>query len=254
MFEKLTLQEREDLLRKIAEAEGRNGNFCLENSPLGKRLLNESPSYLKDRLKRFYESEIFIYQNRIVSPVFEEEGQNKYRPHSKTVGFIGETPDHLFGYNSCEEYNKLFDSIYQLILSLVKNGYTTFITGLNQGFEQLCFWGVNKAKKEYNIYNNVVLPVDNPEKYWKETNTLFNKRVFYNSLSKADEVVCLHRNHEVSVTKAYFDKVNEIIDKSDLLVLNISSNTNNNVLAETPFLCQIKKKEIKTISKNGVVL
>lgn len=71
---------------------------------------------------------------------------------TKTVCFTGHRPKDIIKTNPYDEtsrnqYQKLVDYTVTRINALIDQGYINFISGGAQGFDQLAFWAVNKAKK-----------------------------------------------------------------------------------------------------------
>lgn len=113
-----------------------------------------------------------------------------------TVCFTGHRPkgiiaDRPYDESKRPEYQKMIDRLSTVIESLVNAGYTTFITGGAQGFDQLAFWAVNKVKNNHpEIQNVVYIPFKGQELRWAKTG-LFSQHEYCLMLKKADHVhVC----------------------------------------------------------------
>lgn len=69
-----------------------------------------------------------------------------------------------------------------------KIGYTRFISGGAQGFDQLAFWAVhNAANKDTRIKNIVYIPFKGQERRWARIG-LFSQKEYNQMLAHADEV------------------------------------------------------------------
>ena len=65
--------------------------------------------------------------------------------------FTGRRPKDLFGYNH-DAYIPMVEAIKRDLRGFVSNGYTEFISGGAQGFDQLAFWAVNALKREAHVF------------------------------------------------------------------------------------------------------
>lgn len=113
-----------------------------------------------------------------------------------TVCFTGHRPKSMFQYKPYDEsrridYQSVVDRIAEFVRTMADNGYTRFITGGAQGFDQLAFWAVNRVAKEYeDIQNIVYIPFQGQEKRWAKSG-LFSQNEYRMMLAHADEVrVC----------------------------------------------------------------
>ena len=88
---------------------------------------------------------------------------------TKAMCFTGRRPKDLYGYNH-DAYIPMVNAIKSCLRKHISQGYTKFISGGAQGFDQLSFWAVNALKREgYDIKNIVYVPFKGQEKAWKET-------------------------------------------------------------------------------------
>ena len=113
-----------------------------------------------------------------------------------TVSFTGHRPKGIIAHRPYDEsnrteYQKIIDRLTIEIEKLVNAGYTTFITGGAQGFDQLAFWAVNKVNNKHpEIQNIVYIPFKGQELHWAKTG-LFSQHEYCLMLKKADHVhVC----------------------------------------------------------------
>ena len=113
-----------------------------------------------------------------------------------TVCFTGHRPKGItanrpYDESNRPEYQKIIDRLTPVIEKLVNAGYTTFITGGAQGFDQLAFWAVNRVKNQYpEIRNIVYIPFKGQELRWAKKG-LFSQHEYGLMLKRADYVrVC----------------------------------------------------------------
>ena len=112
----------------------------------------------------------------------------------KTMCFTGHRPGELYGYDNKESYDVLFSKIRIEIEQMVKEGYTHFISGGAQGFDQLCFWAVNSLKAKYpEIINEVYVPCAGQDESWAE-NGLFGRNSYKQMLAKATSAIILSKD------------------------------------------------------------
>lgn len=114
-----------------------------------------------------------------------------------TVCFTGHRPKSIFQINPYGEarrkdYQAIVDRIADFVCEMAENGYTRFITGGAQGFDQLAFWAVHKAKKTCpEIINDVYIPFKGQESRWAKTG-IFSQKEYRQMLKLADHVyVCV---------------------------------------------------------------
>lgn len=116
---------------------------------------------------------------------------------SSTVCFTGHRPKSIFPNNPYNEarrkdYQAIVDRIADFVCEMAENGYTRFISGGAQGFDQLAFWAVHKAKKTCpEIINDVYIPFKGQESRWAKTG-IFSQKEYRQMLKLADHVyVCV---------------------------------------------------------------
>lgn len=115
---------------------------------------------------------------------------------TKTVCFTGHRPKGIIADRPYDEsnrpvYQKIVDGLTVSIERLIDQGYTNFISGGAQGFDQLAFWAVNIVKaRRPEIQNIVYKPFNGQESRWAKTG-LFSQHEYDLMLKKADQVyVC----------------------------------------------------------------
>lgn len=118
---------------------------------------------------------------------------------AKTVCFTGRRAKKLCGWEH-EPYQNLVDQMALRIKELADKGYVNFISGGAQGFDQLAFWAVHKAKNHYGcqIKNLVFIPFEGQESRWGE-NGCFGQKEYRLMLKLADGVyVCGPKDNNIS--------------------------------------------------------
>lgn len=106
---------------------------------------------------------------------------------SLTACFTGCRPKDLFGYEK-DPYWPLVEYLTDLILDLHQQGVGRFISGGAQGFDQLAFWSVNRARSAApDIINNVYVPFPAQPSRWRPTG-LFSQAEYNLMLRNADHV------------------------------------------------------------------
>lgn len=89
-----------------------------------------------------------------------------------TICFTGPRPNQLHGYDEAARslYTQIVDFTQNVILEFTRdNPGAKFISGGAQGFDQLAFWAVEKAKRlhpELNISNTLYIPFENQPSRW----------------------------------------------------------------------------------------
>lgn len=88
-----------------------------------------------------------------------------------TVTFTGHRPNKLAINNNgykLEHYELFFPVLVEMLKEYLDMGFTAFITGGAQGFDQLVFWAVDVLKKKRpNILNIVYAPFINQDAFWR---------------------------------------------------------------------------------------
>ena len=150
------------------------------------------------------------------------------------VAFTGHRPHKLCGYKT-ESYNKFVKQLEDIIGLCVKEGHNIFITGGAQGFDQLAFWAVNRAKKTYpDIKNVVYLPYKNFGSIWADKG-LFSKEQLELIKKHADNVV--------------YVKETELYDKQT--IVNALMNRNEAMLDNASTVIALTNENIDTTTEKG---
>ena len=138
--------------------------------------------------------------------------------NTKTMCFTGPRPKGLYGYNH-DVYIPIVEATKNALREHITNGYTRFITGGAQGFDQLAFWAVNALKREgLPIKNIVYVPFKGQERAWKETG-LFSQQEYRLMLQLADEVHVLYQNinDKHAIIEALFGRNHRMVDDSNAI-------------------------------------
>lgn len=135
----------------------------------------------------------------------------------KTMCFTGRRPKDLFGYKK-SDYIPLVEAMKAALREHINDGYTTFISGGAQGFDQLAFWAVNRLKEEgHDITNIVYIPFEGQERIWRPEG-LFGQKEYRLMRKKADEVVIVTEGDVTSkygIIKALHDRNHAMVAKAD---------------------------------------
>jgi len=145
-----------------------------------------------------------------------------------SVCFTGKRPKDLCGYDK-EKYKLFVDWMTdKIIVPLYDCGYRKFYTGGAQGFDQLAFWAVNRAKTVIakrnpdlnDIENIVVIPHKEQDSLWAETG-VFSKSEYQALLKYADLTITLDKkgdNKNEVVKSLLFARNHFMVDNADLIV------------------------------------
>lgn len=139
----------------------------------------------------------------------------------KSICFTGRRPKDLLGYDK-KSYVPMVDALKRDIAALHQNyGFSRFISGGAQGFDQLAFWAVNALKRDQglNIKNIVYVPFKEQECMWKQQG-LFSQTEYGLMLSLADEVIIIadiNRSDKRAIVKAMHDRNHAMVDASNLV-------------------------------------
>lgn len=86
----------------------------------------------------------------------------KLHENPGTVCFTGPRPAHIFSQQPYDpsrraDYQKIIEKIKEMVLELYGKGYSIFLSGGAQGFDQLAFWAVHSCKREIPELKNIVV-------------------------------------------------------------------------------------------------
>lgn len=137
----------------------------------------------------------------------------------KTVCFTGHRPNRFAGYTSRVLYTAFVGNLKEMLISLIGQGYTRFITGGAQGIDQLAFWAVEGLKKSgYAICNFVYVPYEGQELRWSEKG-MFSQQEYRFMLEKADGVVYLYgKGQSFRIVDALMGRNHAMCDVSDKII------------------------------------
>lgn len=181
----------------------------------------------------------------------------------KTIAFTGSRPSKLCGYDRAK-YDDFVHWLKQYILSLYDNGFTKFISGGAQGFDQLAFWAVNLAKAVHpDIENILYLPFPRQEHLWSKEG-LFSKSEYKLIKRYADNIIFCSNLDPTSASKAQvskelYNRNHCMVNDADEIIALYPDDTwmnNNGGTAECMRYTRIYKKPINQlyykIDSNGL--
>lgn len=176
----------------------------------------------------------------------------------KTLTFTGRRPKYLFGYEDKQSYLILCRYLYTKVERLFKEGFTRFISGGAQGFDQCAFRVVNALKKHYpdaGIKNILYLPCKNQAGKWGDTG-LFGKSEYEKMLKAADEIRYISDEY---TNRCLIERNHAMVDDSDAVIGLFSDETYEKLYSSGTAEClnYAKDKGIDiyqiTYSKNDIL-
>lgn len=137
----------------------------------------------------------------------------------KTICFTGHRPNKLSGYTNNVPYNIFVKKLKEMLIPLIEQEYTRFITGGAQGIDQLAFWAVEGLKKSgYQVQNVVFVPYEGQELRWNKEG-MFSRKEYRSMLEKADGVVYLHKKGQsFKVVDALMERNHAMCNASDKII------------------------------------
>lgn len=136
------------------------------------------------------------------------------------IAFTGRRPKDLCGY-SYDSYRTFVDQLTGILDGLNQQGYSKFISGGAQGFDQLAFWAVNRLRMKYarQVDNVVYVPFKGQENRWAKTGN-FSQEDYQKMLRFATETICLseHLEDYGEIVKAMHNRNHKMINDCDLVV------------------------------------
>lgn len=142
---------------------------------------------------------------------------------TKKCAIIGDRLSNFsFGYD--EENYKCLDLkqiLYTKILELSKNGFNTFITGMDLGVGIWVAEIVNQLNKSMILNLNLVcvLPCETQADKW----TAHQREKYFNMIEKSTEVIYIRKNYE---NRCYFERDIHMVNECDMLVC-VGSNSSS---------------------------
>ena len=169
------------------------------------------------------------------------------------VAFTGRRPKDLVGYDH-DKYLPLYNYLKEYVVTLYHAGYTEFITGGAQGFDQLVFWAVNSAKSRQHlpIRNIVYIPYEGQQSNWSVKGT-FGQIEYNTMLKRADEVYCNPNAAKLDISQRFLARDRAMVDQANLVVgLYPTDEWNSpNCTGGTAYTLRYAKKKDKTIVRIG---
>lgn len=144
-----------------------------------------------------------------------------------TICFTGPRPNQLHGYDEAARplYAQIVDFTRNVILKFAQdNPGTEFISGGAQGFDQLAFWAVEKAKRlhpELNIGNILYIPFENQPSRWSPDG-MFGRKEYMLMRRRANITRIVSPNpapdDSRAAVKALHERNHAMVKDSDLVI------------------------------------
>lgn len=134
---------------------------------------------------------------------------------NKVCCFTGHRPQSLpWRFNEQDERCiKMKNKLNEEIIKAIKNGYTTFISGMALGFDMICAEIILQLKKEYPDIKLIgAIPCKTQDKLWNEK----DKQRYKNILSKLDGVRCIYDDY--IGPKCMLERNQYMINNSSLVI------------------------------------
>lgn len=134
---------------------------------------------------------------------------------NKVCCFTGHRPQSLpWRFNEQDERCiKMKNKLNEEIIKAIKNGYTTFISGMTLGFDMICAEIILQLKKEYPDIKLIgAIPCKTQDKLWNEK----DKQRYKNILSKLDSVRCIY--YDYIGPKCMLERNQYMINNSSLVI------------------------------------
>ena len=134
---------------------------------------------------------------------------------NKVCCFTGHRPQSLpWRFNEQDERCiKMKNKLNKKIIKAIKNGYTTFISGMALGFDMICAEIILQLKKEYPDIKLIgAIPCKTQDKLWNEK----DKQRYKNILSKLDGVRCIYDDY--IGPKCMLERNQYMINNSSLVI------------------------------------
>ena len=144
-----------------------------------------------------------------------------------TICYTGPRPNQLHGYDEAARplYAQIVDFTRNVILKFAQdNPGTEFISGGAQGFDQLAFWAVEKAKRlhpELNIGNILYIPFENQPSRWSPDG-MFGRKEYMLMRRRANITRIVSPNpapdDSRAAVKALHERNHAMVKDSDLVI------------------------------------
>ena len=135
---------------------------------------------------------------------------------NKVISFSGPRPKSLFGYRDDYSWNELIEWLKQQLKNAYAEGFRTYISGGAQGFDQCCFWAIDKLKRTHSDISNVLyLPCRTQSSKWDD-NGLFGKKNYLLMLERADKISYVQNEYSV---KCLMERNHRMADDSDRVLI-----------------------------------
>lgn len=172
-----------------------------------------------DKMYEFLKTNIEKYYHFNRYERFQIIKKNNEKSDAKTICFtgrIGCLNDYRNRENDC---NAFVNRLQNMLIPYIEQGYTNFISGGDQGVDQLAFWAVAGLKKQgHDLINAVYIPFEEQEIEWHEKG-MFSQAEYRKMLRMADETMYLYRKDERFDVYEAVSKRNQLMcNKADLLI------------------------------------
>lgn len=183
-----------------------------------------------------YRTAIFI---QIIKRVHSQKNIIKWRIHMDsnrptTVCFTGHRPKNIFPdgpYNEVrrKDYQAIVDQVARIVRTLTEQGYTRFISGGAQGFDQLCFWAVYKVSRDHRHIENILyLPFKGQEQRWARGG-LFSQHEYHQMMRIASHIQYCSKHIDTrnlrEVTHALMFRNKCMVNDSSLVIGQFEDNS-----------------------------
>lgn len=145
----------------------------------------------------------------------------------RTICFTGPRPNQLHGYDEATRplYSQIADFTQNVILKFAReNSGIGFISGGAQGFDQLAFWSVEKAKRlhpELGITNILYIPFESQPSRWSPDG-MFGQKEYLLMRRRANITRIVSPNpapdDSKAVVKALHKRNHAMVQDSDLVI------------------------------------
>ena len=152
----------------------------------------------------------------------------------KSICFTGPRPRNLHGYNEYyrkNHYSDIVKTTADVICDFAGKGCGKFIAGGAQGFDQLAFWAVNRARKRYPSLDNIVyIPFEVQPSRWSEIG-MFGQEEYRKMLEIATKTHICSPNpipgDSRAAARALFKRNHDMVADSDLVIALLADRSLN---------------------------
>ena len=160
--------------------------------------------------------------------------------NSTTCCFTGHRPQSLpWKFNEQDERClRMKEKLRNEIIKAIKNGYTTFISGMALGFDMICAEMVLELKKTFPRIKLIgAIPCKTQDKLWKEK----DKQRYKSILEKLDGIRCIYDDY---IGPECMLERNRFMINNSSLVIALFNGTNGGTKKTLDYANEQKKKVI----------